>query len=465
MFEWLTVTPLKRKVALSTGVAAVLAIMNEELIYIGKRFQWGYPEAQLFGLHNADRRQHVYVIGKTGSGKTTLLRNMIVQHIALGHGVGLIDPHGDLADEILKHVPRHRADDLVYFNPADLEHPIGLNLLARVSRDERPLVASGIISVFKSLWRDSWGPRMEYILHMSLAALLECENVTLLGVPRMLTDPLYRRWVLRQVHDPFIHAFWTQEYERYDERFRREAIAPIQNKVGQFLTAPVVRNIVGQVRNKVNLGFMMDSQRLFIANLAKGRIGEDKANLLGSLLVAQFHLSAIARSVRPQADRKDFFLFVDEFQNFTTDAFATILTEARKYRLCLTLSHQYTKQLPLELQHALFGNVGTVISFRVGYNDAAVLASEYSTIFPRETFVGLQRFETLIQHIEHGEPSEPFMAASLPRLEVNARNPRKLLERSREKYAGNREQVERRINAWIKERDAMTTGKGIAWHN
>jgi hypothetical protein len=303
---------------------------------------------------------------------------------------------------------------------------------------------------------------MEYILHMTLAALLECENVTLLGVSRMLTDAGYRRWVLKQVRDPFIRAFWLEEYERYDERFRREAIAPIQNKVGQFMTAPVIRNIIGQVANKVNLRFMMDTQRIFIANLSKGRIGEDKANLLGSLLVAQFHLSAMSRSAQPESERQDFYLFVDEFQNFTTDTFATILAEARKFRLCLTLSHQYTQQLPLPMQQALFGNVGTVVSFRVGYTDAAVLASEYSAIFPRETFVGLQRFETVIQHIDNGQPREPFLAASLPRIPVPERPPTKLEQRSREKYAMPRQKVEERINAWIGDQAHPKAGKGRA---
>jgi energy-coupling factor transporter ATP-binding protein EcfA2 len=437
-------------------------INDDEFIYIGKRHQWGHLEPQLFGLRHIDRRQHVYVIGKTGSGKSTLLRNMIVQHLTLGHGIGLIDPHGDLAEEVLRNIPPGRADDLVYFNPADLDHPIGLNVLGRVPPDERPLVASGIVAALKGLWRDSWGPRMEYILHMTLAALLECENVTLLGVSRMLTDAGYRRWVLKQVRDPFIRAFWLEEYERYDERFRREAIAPIQNKVGQFMTAPVIRNIIGQVANKVNLRFMMDTQRIFIANLSKGRIGEDKANLLGSLLVAQFHLSAMSRSAQPESERQDFYLFVDEFQNFTTDTFATILAEARKFRLCLTLSHQYTQQLPLPMQQALFGNVGTVVSFRVGYTDAAVLASEYSAIFPRETFVGLQRFETVIQHIDNGQPREPFLAASLPRIPVPERPPTKLEQRSREKYAMPRQKVEERINAWIGDQAHPKAGKGRA---
>jgi energy-coupling factor transporter ATP-binding protein EcfA2 len=426
--------------------------MHDDLIYIATRHQWGHPEPCLFGLRTVDRRQHVYVIGKTGSGKSTLLRNMIIQHVTLGHGVGLIDSHGDLAEDVLAHIPPHRADDLVYFNPADLDHPIGLNVLARVPSDERHLVASGIIAAFKSLWRESWGPRLEYILHMTVSALLECENVTLLAIPRMLGDASYRQWVLRQVKDPFIRAFWTQEYERYDERFRREAIAPIQNKVGQFLTAPIIRNIIGQVRTKVNLRFMMDEHRLFIANLAKGKIGEDKANLLGSLLVAQFHLAAMSRSAQLENDRQDFFLFIDEFQNFTTDAFASILSEARKYRLCLTLSHQYTQQLPLEMQQALFGNVGTLVSFRVGYSDATVLAAEYSSVFPKEVFVGLPRFEIVVQHIENGEPREPFRAAALAPLKLKTRSPEALAARSRQKYSAPRRQIEDRLYRWMRPR-------------
>ena len=207
--------------------------MNEQSAYIGWRNDWG--NSTLYGLSYADLRYHVYVIGKTGSGKTTLLRNLIVQHIAAGHGVGLIDPHGDLAEELLDQIPPHRADDLVYFNPSDLEHPIGLNLLANVSKDDRHLVASGIVSAFKSIWRDSWGPRLEYILYNAIAALLDCQNTSLLGVNRLLTDDRYRRQVIKQVRDPFIRAFWQDEYENYDARFQREAIAPIQNKLGQFL--------------------------------------------------------------------------------------------------------------------------------------------------------------------------------------------------------------------------------------
>src|SRR5580698_8018036 len=268
-----------------------LVLEHETNILIGDREGWGNRIP--FGISPADRRQHVYVIGKTGSGKTTLLRNMIVQHIARGDGVGLIDPHGDLAEELLSHIPPRRADHFCYFNPGDLEFPVGLNLLWNVAPDDRHLVASGIVAAFKGIWRESWGPRLEYILYNAVAALLDCKNATLLGVNRLLTDDTYRARVIRQVKDPFIRSFWAGEYEGYDERFKREAIAPIQNKIGQFLLNPVVRNVLGQVKAKVKIPFMMDNGRLLIANLSKGRLGADKANLLGSLLTTQFQLAAM----------------------------------------------------------------------------------------------------------------------------------------------------------------------------
>jgi hypothetical protein len=342
------------------GVAAGLGTMNENesFITIGEREGWN--QRQPFGISQIDQRQHIYIIGKTGSGKTMLLRNLIVQHIAQGHGVGLIDPHGDLAEDLLRHISPERADHLCYFNPGDLEFPIGLNLFANVAPDDRHLVASGIVGAFKGIWHDSWGPRLEYILYNAIAALLDCENVTLLGVNRILTDERYRASIIRQVNDPFIQSFWVEEYAGYDTRFQREAIAPIQNKLGQFLLSPVIRNILGQVKTKVSIPFIMNSERLFIANLSKGRLGHDKANLLGSFLTTQFQLAAMARALIPEDERRDFYLFIDEFQNFSTEAFTSILAEARKYRLCLVLSHQYIDQLSLPVRQAVFGNVGTL---------------------------------------------------------------------------------------------------------
>ena len=430
------------------GVATGSETMNNDhYITVGERQEWGEPS--VFGISAADLRQHLYVIGKTGSGKTTLLRNLILQHIASGHGVGLVDPHGDLAEELLSHISPSRADHLCYFNPGDLEFPVGMNLIGNIAPDARHLVASGIVSAFKGIWRDSWGPRLEYILYNAVSALLDCRNATLLGVNRMLVDSRYRAQVVRQVKDPFIRAFWQEEYEGYDPRFQREAIAPIQNKLGQFLLNPVIRNILGQVRTKVSIPFIMDHKRLFIANLSKGRLGYDKANLLGSLLVTQFQLAAMARADRPEEQRADFHLFIDEFQNFSTDAFASILAEARKYRLCLTLSHQYIDQLSLPVRQAVFGNVGTLVAFRMGYSDAEIMEKEFGNTFLASTLADLDRYEAVVKFLEDGTNKTPFKAHMLPPIENRVGSKDKLIARSQERFATSRAIVETKLNHWM----------------
>jgi hypothetical protein len=435
------------------GVAADLGIThNEPQIIIGER--WGWNNWQPFGISPVDHRHHVYIIGKTGSGKTTLLRSLVIQHIALGHGVGLIDPHGDLAEDILHCVPPSRSDHLVYFNPGDLEYPVAMNLLFGVSPDERHLVASGIVSAFKNLWHDSWGPRMEYILYNSIAALLECQNTSLLGVNRMLMDERYRAWVIRQLKDPFIRDFWANEYAGYDSRFQREAIAPIQNKLGQVLLNPVVRNILGQVKRKLDIPFTMNNGRLFIANLAKGRLGHDKANLLGSLLVTQFQLAAMARTSIPEAERRDFYLFIDEFQNFSTEAFASILAEARKYRLCLVLSHQFIEQLSPSIQQAVIGNVGTLICFHIGHTDADVMEKAFGKEIRAQELVDLGRHEIAVRLSENGESRFPFKGKTLPPMECHVGHPEKLIARSRERFATSRSVVEEKLKRWFLQRPA-----------
>lgn len=428
-------------------MAIGLEVMN--YTFIGHRDNWG-GNTSLFGISHTDRHHHVYIIGKTGVGKTTLLRNLIIQHIDNGDGIGLIDPHGDLAAELLNHIPPHRADDLVYFNPGDLNFPIGLNLLADVPPDQRHLAASGIISAFKSIWgKDSWGPRLEYILYNAVSALLDCPNTSLLGVNRLLTDDRYRKKVVRKVRDPFIRHFWMEEYEGYDLRFRREAIAPIQNKLGQFLQNPVIRNILGQTKNKVSIPFMMNNRRIFIANLSKGKLGIEKSNLLGCLLTTQFQLAAMARANQSEDKRKDYFLFLDEFQNFSTDSFASILSEARKYKLSMLVAHQYIDQLSIELQRSIFGNVGTLISFKIGHTDARVLSKEFGEAFSANQFVDLDRHEIFVRLLENGVTTEPFRAKTLPPSRINVGRFKKLIARSREKYATRRSVVEEKINRWM----------------
>ena len=423
--------------------------MNNEHLFIGKREVWGGEVPSGFDV--ADARYHTYVIGKTGSGKTTLLRNLILQLILQGHGVGLIDPHGDLAEELLDHIPPDRAEETVYFHPGDSDFPIGLNLFSQADDEERHLVASGIVSALKNIWHESWGPRMEYILHNAVAALAHCPNTSLLGVNRMLTDEAYRRWVVRQVRDPFLQDFWLNEFESYDERFKREAIAPIQNKVGQLLLSPVIRNIVGQVKSKVSIPFVMNKERIFIANLAKGQIGHDKANLLGSLLVTQFQLAAMARSRLPESERRDFYLFVDEFQNFATESFTSILAEARKYRLNLTLSHQYVAQLSPTVRDAVFGNVGTLVAFRVGFDDAEHLHGEFGQEFAPRNFVDLPRYHALIRSQSGDGSMHVYRSRLMPPIETHSGRRERLIQRSRERFATKRSIVEDKLERWIKE--------------
>jgi len=427
------------------GVAADPAAMNE--LHLGQRTIFGAEEP--FGIGLEDTRRHIYVIGQTGTGKTTLLRNLLLQHIHAGHGVALIDPHGDLAADLLANYPPWRADDLVCFNPADAEFPIGFNPLANVPVAQRPLVTAGLVSAFKSIWKDSWGPRLEYILANTIAALLEAQNTSLLGVNRMLSDESYRAWVVRQIKDPFLRKFWEEEFANYDPRFMREATAPIQNKLGQLLLSPLLRNVLGQVRSKVNLRFMMDNKRVFIANLAKGKLGAEPSNLLGALLVAQFQHAAMTRADLTEDERRDFYLHIDEFQNFTTDGFAAALAEARKYRLNLTLAHQYLEQLPRETLAAVFGNVGTIISFRVGHTDAQVLAGEFGQSFVAENFSDLDRFEVLTRIPNGGITREPFRGKSHPPAYARTMRAQKLIKRSREKYATQRKSVESKLNRWL----------------
>jgi energy-coupling factor transporter ATP-binding protein EcfA2 len=420
-------------------------MFDDNGIIMGLRERWG--QLHPFGISPEDLRQHLYIIGKSGSGKTTLLRNLILQLIDAGEGVGLIDPHGDLALDILDHIPKHRIEDVVYLDPADEEFPIGMNVL-RTSGPQH-LVVSGIVGAVKSIWADSWGPRLEYILYAALAALIECDNVSLLGVQRMLSDSRYRYWVVKQVRDPMVRWFWLNEFENYDKRLLSEAVSPVQNKIGQLLMAPQLRNMLGQVNRAFDARFMMDRGRIFIANLAKGKLGEDKSNLLGALLVSEFHLAAMGRAAIPEGERRDFRLFVDKFQSFATDSFASILSEARKYRLSLTLSHQYTDQLPPEVRSAVFGNVGSLVSFRVGQSDAEVLEREFGRDFPASQFTQLANHHVLARILSQGAQVEPFLGKTLePGGKMWGKRER-IIRRSRERFASNREEVDDRIRRWL----------------
>jgi len=423
--------------------------MHDHTVSIGTREVWGRNHD--VNLRQRDRRQHLYIIGQSGVGKTTLLRNILLSDIYAGQGVGFIDPHGDAAEDLLDHIPRSRINDVIYFNPTDWDYPVGLNLLRNSSpRRPRHLVASSIVSIFKSIWGTSWGPRLEYILYASAAALLECENVSLLGIQKILVDPKYRTWVIKQVKDPAVRSFWVDEFENYDKRFLQEAIAPIQNKVGQLLMAAPIRNVLGQVRSAINPRFIMDNRKIFIANLSKGKIGDDKARLLGAILVTEFQLAAMSRANIPENNRKDFYLTIDECHNFMTDSFAGILSEARKYRLCLTLSHQYVRQLEEKIQDAIFGNVGTMISFRVGEDDAPVMSRAFGNTYGFERFTELNNYETIVKILEEGQHREPFFTKTFAP-SGRTHGLRKIIaKQSRKKYGSQRRDVEEKIERWMK---------------
>lgn len=402
-----------------------------------------------FGIKVDDRRRHMYLIGKTGMGKSTVLENMVINDIRSGHGLALVDPHGDLAEKILKFIPTHRVNDVIYFNPSDTDFPIAFNILENISEDYKHLVAYGLVGVFKKIWADSWGPRMEYILTNTILALLDYPGSTLLGVMRMLVDKQYRKKVVAKVQDPVVKTFWADEFNNYSEKFRTEAIAPIQNKVGQFLASSIIRNIVGQSKSTIEMRQLMDEQKILIINLSKGRVGEENSALLGAMMITKLQIAAMSRVDIPEDERKDFFLYVDEFQNFATDSFAGILSEARKYRLCLIMAHQYIEQLSDMVKAAVFGNVGTLIVFRVGATDAAEFELEFAPQFTPQDIVNLNKYTFCLRLMIDGVATEPFSAMGLPPFTQDGPdNSDKVIKVSRERYARPRHIVEDRIIRW-----------------
>ncbi len=393
-----------------------------------------------FGIKVDDRRRHMYIIGKTGMGKTTMLENMVISDIMNGYGVGVVDPHGDFAEKMLDYVPKERIKDVIYFNPADGDFPIAFNPLEQVTNEMRPLIASSIMGVFKKIWPDVWSARMEYILNNALLALLEFDDSTILGVLRIFSDKDYRSKIVNQLKDPVIKGFWVNEYARYAQKFETEATAAIQNKIGQLVANPTVRNILGQPKSAMNLRKAMDEQKILIFNLSKGRIGEDNSALLGAMIITKLQLAAMSRVDLPEKDRKDFFLYVDEFQNFATDSFANILSEARKYRLSLILAHQYIRQLVHDMntrmRDAVFGNVGTLISFRVGAEDAEFLEKEFEPDFMATDILNLAKYNVYVKLMIDGVASRPFSAKTIDPI---ARPPQsyaqEIIEHTRKTYA------------------------------
>jgi len=402
---------------------------------------------KLFGIKQKNRRGHMYIIGKTGTGKSTLIENMAISDIKNGYGVALIDPHGDMAEEILDYVPKKRIKDVIYFNPADLDYPIAFNPLEKVPKDFHHLVASGIVSTFKKIWSESWGPRLEHILRHALLSLLEYPNSTLLDLPKLLTDKDFRKSVLNCITHTQVREFWLSEFDKYSVWLRSEAISPILNKIGQFLISIPLRNIVGQKENTFGVRQAMDEGKILIVNLAKGKIGEDNCSLLGALVVTKIQLAALSRADLPEENRKPFYLYVDEIHSFITLSFADILSEARKYGLNLVLTHQYIEQLDERIRAAIFGNVGTIISFRIGAEDAKYLAQEFAPIFDEADLINLPNFHIYLKLMIDGITSQPFSAATLPPVERNRSYKNKIIDFSRKQFTKPRSTVEREMSS------------------
>ena len=407
-----------------------------------------------FGIKRDDRRRHMYILGKTGMGKSTFLQNMCIQDIYNGEGVCFIDPHGEAAEYIMDRVPSYRQNDVIYFDPSDTNFPIGFNMLEQKSGEEKFLVASGMMAVFTKLWAGMWSTRMEYILNNCILALLDSPGNTLLGITRMLTDKAFRNKIVSKITDPIVKNFWLVEFAGFNDRYKQEAIAPIQNKIGQFLSSNLIRNMVGQPKSGIDMRQIMDQKKILIINLSKGRLGEDSSALLGGLLITKLQLAAMSRVNMPESERNDFYLYVDEFQNFTTDSFGTILSEARKYRLNLVLAHQYIAQLTengsFKIKNAVFGNVGTMICFRVGSEDSEILEKEFAPIFTSQHLQNLNARQTVLKLSIDNASAGPFLAETLPpifekmggRLAVG-------LKVSRERYGSPVEKVEDGINRWL----------------
>ncbi len=403
-----------------------------------------------FGIRDQDRCLHFYLLGMTGSGKSTVFKNMIISDILSGKGVGVIDPHGDLVEDLLNFVPSSRINDVVYLDPSDSENPIGFNMLELEDQTQRDLVADGVVEVFKMHFGTSWGPRLQYLLHNAVLTAIEVQGTTLLAIQRMLVDKGFRKFLTKQVKDPVLKKFWDEEYAQMETNSRliTEAVAPIQNKVGRFLGSATIRNIVGQVKSTINLQEIMDTGKIFLVNLSQGRLGAESSALLGGMIVTRIQSTALERAKIPIEQRKEFFLFVDEFQNYATDSFGKILSEARKYKLGLHMTHQFLGQLPESVVTAVFGNVGTLCSLVIGPTDAAILANEFAPTFAAEDLVSLDRHSMYVKMSIDGKISLPFSAHSLDLRYQRGSNRPKVLAVSRERYGRPRAIIEEKIKRW-----------------
>ncbi len=388
----------------------------------------------IFGIKSVDRTKHIYVMGKTGAGKSTLIANMAIDDIRKDRGIAIVDPHGDLCETVVNYIPKRRINDVIYLEPFDTERPFSLNILSTHHNEHKHLIASGIVSIFSKLYASSWGPRLEYILRNVILTLIEVPDATLADVLPLLAQDKYRARIVEKIADPVIKAFWEKEYEVMPIRQRVEAISPIQNKVGQFVTSPLIRPIIGRATSTINLEDIMDNKKILLLNLSQGKLGEDNAALLGAMIITQIQLTAMSRAYKKESERVPFFMYVDEFQNFATSSFLKILSEARKYKLSLTLANQYIDQLEEEIQRAIFGNIGTLITFVVGARDASLLTKEFGGLYTENDLVALGKFETVVKLSIDNMTTFPFPARTLPLPSIRNENREKILRLSKEKY-------------------------------
>lgn len=399
-------------------------------------------------IQRVDLRRHLYLIGKTGTGRSTLLHNLLQSEIAAGGGVALLDPHGDLTEAIADSIPSCRVNDVIYFDPSDLAYPIGFNPLHNVALEQRPLVAAQIVASFRHIWADPWGPRLEYVLTYAIRLLLDAPGSTLLGLSKLLVDDAFRAQLVCSCCDPLVKNYWTFEFDSYPERLKAEVISPLQNKIGTLLASPALRNILGQPKSTLDICRVMDDGQVLIVNLSKGKLGEGPTNLLGALVTTAFAQAAETRANQLEDERRDFQLVADEFQNFATESFSAILSEARKYRLSLVLAHQFLGQLPPLLRQAVTGNAGSMIAFRIGSEDAALIADEVGLQSP-SALTELPNFATWARLMSNGLPLEPRRIETLEPFGDRVERLDAVRHRTRARYARPRQVVENRINRFL----------------
>jgi hypothetical protein len=431
----------------------------DEWLLIGERDGIGADlkvERELFGVTMKDRERHLYCIGKTGTGKTSLLQSMIVQDIEAGRGVAFLDPHGDSASELLNRIPPHRVNDVIYFSPADLDYPIGINFLAKVPPDQRFLIVEHLLSVFSHIWglNEEYSPRLLNLLRNVITALLEKQGTTLLGIYRMLIDERYRNSIVPAIDDVHTRLFWEGEFGEYDKRKREDISESTLNKIGILLSSPIIRNCIGQVQNRIDFKTIADEKKILICNLSKGEIGEQGSKLIGAMISIQLYLATMGRASIPEEERTPFYLYIDEFQNFGSAVFENILSESRKYNLNVTLAHQYTSQLDKRIRDAVFGNVGSIISFQSSSADGELLAKEFSRearpVQPH-SFSDLQPFEVHSRILSNGLIKSSFIGTTLPPESFRRRYPyrQSIINHTRSRYAKPRGEVETSINRWL----------------